>query len=193
MYTVHTHSLLPSALLSSYRTLRCSMTHPASGPPARSTNFEPKGHRRRLGFPSQSGRIAEETVYDASHRPGFEAKTLKSWDGAVRQGHQHDQEDVTLSAWRGSSREARLPQRSARGNDRRRPRTGDPGGLRVHHHPCFCICIGRLDVPRMHAVASPRCSPYSPVRREAEEGPAGKWKRAWVRLPDAVRLDRRLG
>ena len=21
--------------------------------------------------------------------------------------------------------------------------------------PCFCLCIGRLEVPRMHAVASP--------------------------------------
>ena len=34
VYTVHTHSSLPSALLSSYRTPRCSMMHPASAPRA---------------------------------------------------------------------------------------------------------------------------------------------------------------
>jgi hypothetical protein len=45
----------------------------------------------------------------------------------------------------------------------------------------------------MHAVASPRCSPYSLVRREADEVPVEETERAWVRLPDAVRLDRRLG
>ena len=34
VYTVHTHSSLPSALLSSNRTPRCSMMHPASAPRA---------------------------------------------------------------------------------------------------------------------------------------------------------------
>ena len=81
--------------------------------------------------------------------------TESCWGGAARRRPLDDQEDVTLSAWRGSSQEARLTQRSGGGHDQRRPRTGDLGDLRVHHHPCFCICIDRLDVPGMHAMASP--------------------------------------
>ena len=48
----------------------------------------------------------------------------------------------------------------------------------------------------MHAVASDGRPSYSLVTREAEEGcemPAEEGGRAWVRPPDAVRLDRRLG
>src|SRR6476619_5063597 len=67
--------------------------------------------------------------------------------GMARPGRRplDDQEDVTPSAWRGSSQEARLTQRVGKENERRRARTGDFGDLRVHHHPCFCICIARLD------------------------------------------------
>ena len=86
---------------------------------------------------------------------GFEAKVLRvlGWRGPAKAIRR--QEDVPPSAWRGPSQEARLTQRSGGANERRGPRTGDLGGLRVHHHPCFRICIGRVDVPRMHAVASP--------------------------------------
>ena len=93
--------------------------------------------------------------------PPIRAHRLRSEDteiaGMARPGRRplDDQEDVTPSAWRGSSQEARLTQRVGEENERRRARTGDFGDLRVHHHPCFCICIARLDVPRMHAVASP--------------------------------------
>ena len=86
---------------------------------------------------------------------GFEARTLRllGWRSPAKVIRR--QEDVTLSARRGSSQEARLTQRSGGGHDQRGPRTGDLGDLRVHHHPCFCICIDRLDVPGMHAMASP--------------------------------------
>ena len=71
------------------------------------------------------------------------------------QGHQDHQEDVTLSAWRGSSREARLTQRIGEdmiGNVSERVILATFVSI---INPCFCICIGRLDVPRMHAMASP--------------------------------------
>jgi hypothetical protein len=89
-----------------------------------------------------------------SPAPGFEAKTLIVPDGAAWRRPLR-QKDVTLSAWRGSSREATPTQSIGGGHDRQRQRTCDLGDLRVHHHPCLCICIGRLDVSGMHAVASP--------------------------------------
>jgi hypothetical protein len=124
--------------------------------------------------------------------PGFEAKTLRflGWRGPAKAIMTKRRHSERLE---GSSREARPTQSSGGGHDRQRQRTRHLGDLGVHHHPCFCICIGGLDVPRMHAVASPRCSSYSLVRREAEKRPLGKWQSAWVRRSDAVRLDGRLG
>ena len=101
--------------------------------------------------------LPKQAVYDASHPgpPGFEARTLRvlGWRGPAKAIKTIKK--TSLSAPGGNRLESRLTQSSGGGNDRRRPRTRDLGDLRVHHRPCFCICVGRLEVPRMHAVASP--------------------------------------
>jgi hypothetical protein len=177
VYTVHTHSSLPSALLSSYRTPRCSMTHPASGPPR-----DPRILNRSVAGVDEVFRRNQKILPNKRHTmppvraPGFEAKTLRflGWRGPAKAIMTKRRHSERLE---GSSREARPTQSSGGGHDRQRQRTRHLGDLGVHHHPCFCICIGGLDVPRMHAVASPRCSSYSLVRREAEKAPAGKMEK----------------
>ena len=65
VYTVHTHSSLPSALLSSNRTPRCSMMHPASAPRAiPQLGAEPSP--ASVGFPTQQ-KISAQAVFGACH------------------------------------------------------------------------------------------------------------------------------
>ena len=68
VYTVHTHSSLPSALLSSNRTPRCSMMHPASAPRAiPQLGAEPSP--ASAGFPTQQ-KISAQAVFGACHPRG---------------------------------------------------------------------------------------------------------------------------
>jgi hypothetical protein len=68
VYTVHTHSSLPSALLSSNRTPRCSMMHPASAPRAiPQLGAEPSP--ASVGFPTQQ-KISAQAVFGACHPRG---------------------------------------------------------------------------------------------------------------------------
>ena len=65
VYTVHTHSSLPSALLSSNRTPRCSKMHPASAPRAiPQLGAEPSP--ASVGFPTQQ-KISAQAVFGACH------------------------------------------------------------------------------------------------------------------------------
>ena len=65
VYTVHTHSSLPSALLSSNRTPRCSMMHPASAPRAiPQLGAEPSPA-------STQQKISAQAVFGACHPRGL--------------------------------------------------------------------------------------------------------------------------
>jgi hypothetical protein len=93
VYTVHTHSSLPSPLLSSYRTPRCSMMHPASAPRAiheilnrrvtgvdevfcRNQKILPK--KRYTMPPIRATRLrSENTEIPGMARPGEAIKTIK--------------------------------------------------------------------------------------------------------------------
>lgn len=68
VYTVHTHSSLPSALLSSNRTPRCSMMHPASAPRA-IPQLKAEPSPASVGFPTQQ-KISAQAVFGACHPRG---------------------------------------------------------------------------------------------------------------------------
>jgi hypothetical protein len=69
VYTVHTHSSLPSALLSSNRTPRCSMMHPASAPRA-IPQLKAEPSPASVGFPTQQ-KISAQAVFGACHPRGL--------------------------------------------------------------------------------------------------------------------------